>query len=118
MLKQEKFGIADFYRFKVTTNGKPHSGSSNIANDKQFDGTGVDMTLYRYDFELGDTVRLEFQSIDSLSYSYYSQINDMARPSFVSATPYNPIGNFDNGAVGYFGIYWFDVRDLIISTRR
>jgi hypothetical protein len=110
--------IANFYRFKVTTNGKPHTGSFTITTDKPFDGTEVDMPLYRYRLELGDTVRLEFQSIDSLSYSYYNQINDMARPSFVAATPYNPIGNFDNGALGYFGIYYSDIRDLIISIRR
>jgi len=111
-------GIANFYRFKVTKNGKYHAGSFNITNDKPFDGTEVDMPLYRYDFKLGDTVQLEFQSIDSLSYSYFSQINDMARPSFVSATPYNPIGNFDNGALGYFGIYYSDIRNTIISLRK
>jgi len=111
-------GVTDFYRFKVTTNGKPHTGSMNISNDKLFNGTEVDMPLNRYRFELGDTVRFEFQAIDSISYSYYSQINDMARPSFVAATPYNPIGNFDNGALGYFGIYYSDIRDLIISIRK
>jgi len=111
-------GIANFYRFKVTTNGKPQSGSLTITSDEPFDGTEVDQPLYRYGFTLGDTVQLEFQSIDSLSFSYFSQINDMARPSFVSATPYNPIGNFDNGALGYFGIYWSEVRDLIISIRK
>ncbi|MCX6223430.1 MAG: DUF4249 domain-containing protein [Bacteroidia bacterium] len=112
---KDPVAVANFYRFKVTTNGKPHSGSFSITNDKFFNGTEVDMPLNRYHFEIGDTVRLEFQSIDSLSYSYYSQINDMARPSFVAATPYNPVGNFDNGALGYFGIYYSDVRDLIIS---
>jgi hypothetical protein len=110
-------GVANFYRFKVTTNGRPQSGSLTITNDEPFDGTVVDMPLYRYGFAIGDTVRLEFQSIDSLSYSYFTQINDMARPSFVSATPYNPVGNFDNGALGYFGIYWSEVRDLIILGR-
>lgn len=110
--------IANFYRFKVITNGKPHSGSFTITTDKTFDGSEVDMPLYRYRLELGDTVRFEFQSIDSVSYSYYNQINDMAVPSFVAATPYNPIGNFDNGALGYFGIYCSDIRDLIISIRK
>jgi hypothetical protein len=112
---KDRAGIANFYRFKVTKNGKLRKGSFSITNDEPFDGTEVDMPLYRYDFELGDTVRLEFQSIDSVSYSYFNQVNDMARPSFVSATPYNPIGNFDNGALGYFGIHWSEVRDLIIS---
>jgi hypothetical protein len=110
-------GIANFYRFKVTKNGKQRQGSFNITSDEPFDGTDVDMPLYRYDFELGDTVKLEFQSIDSVSYSYYNQINDMARPSFVSATPYNPIGNFDNNALGFFGVYYAEIRDLIISPR-
>lgn len=110
--------FANFYRFKVTTNGKPHTGNFTISNDKLFNGTEVDMPLNRYRFELGDTVHFEFQAIDSVSFSYYSQINDMARPSFVAATPYNPIGNFDNNALGYFGIYYSDIRDLIISIRR
>jgi len=109
---------ANYYRFKVTTNGKPHTGSMTITNDKLFNGTEVDMPLNRYRFELGDTVRLEFQAIDSVSYSYFSQVNDMERPSFVAATPYNPLGNFDNGALGYFGIYYSDIRDLIISNKK
>lgn len=111
-------GTGNFYRFKVTLNNKPQTGSFSITSDEQFDGMEVDMPLYRYAFVLGDTVRLEFQSIDSVSYSYFSQVNDMARPSFVSATPYNPIGNFDNGALGYFGIFHSEVRDLIISSGR
>ncbi len=111
-------GTPNYYRFKVTTNGKPQSGSFTIINDEQFDGTEIDLPLYRYGFSLGDTVSLEFLSIDSVSYAYFNQINDMARPSFVSATPYNPIGNFDNGALGYFGIYHSEARDLVISAGR
>ncbi len=111
-------GISNFYRFKLTKNGKSRQGSFNITNDQPFDGTEVDMPLYRYSLEIGDTVRLEFQSIDSLSYAYFNQINDMARPSFVSATPYNPIGNFDKGALGYFGVFWTQVKDTIISLRK
>jgi hypothetical protein len=109
-------GIPNYYRFKVTTNGKPQSGSFTITNDEPFDGTIVNLPLYRYGFVLGDTVSVEFQSIDSISYSYFTQLNDMARPSFVSATPYNPVGNFDNWALGYFGIYWSEERDLIVSV--
>jgi len=111
-------GIPNYYRFKVTTNGKPQSGSFTITNDEPFDGTIVNLPLYRYGFALGDTVSVEFQSIDSISYSYFTQLNDMARPSFVSATPYNPVGNFDNWALGYFGIYWSEERNLIVSVGR
>ncbi len=110
--------IANYYRFLVTKNGKFRHGSFNITNDKTFNGTEVDMPLYRNSFEIGDTLRFEFQSIDSVSYSYFKQVNDMARPSFVSATPYNPIGNFDNGALGCFGVYFSDIRDTIISIRK
>ncbi len=115
---QDPAGIPNYYRFKVTTNGKPQSGSFTITGDEQFDGTVVDLPLYRYSFSLGDTVQLEFMNIDSVSYAYFNQINDMARPSFVSATPYNPIGNFDNGALGYFGIFFAEKKDLIVSVGR
>jgi hypothetical protein len=112
---KDPVGTPNFYRFKVVRNGKiGRSSSFNITNDEPFDGTEVDMPLYMYGFSMGDTVRFEFQSIDSASYAYFNQINDMARPSFVSATPYNPIGNFSNGALGYFGIYHTEIRDLII----
>ncbi|MCX6225317.1 MAG: DUF4249 domain-containing protein [Bacteroidia bacterium] len=110
-------GVANYYRFKVTTKGKPQTGFT-ITNDEPFDGTEVDMQLSDFEFAFGDTVRFEFVSIDSVSYSYFSQVNDMALPGFVSATPYNPIGNFDNGALGYFGIYYSEVWDTIIAAGR
>jgi hypothetical protein len=110
-------GVDNYYRFKVIKNGELQSGF-NITSDRKVDGTILEQPLFRYFFELGDTVHLEFQSIDSVSYSYFNQINDMARPSFVAATPYNPIGNFDNGALGYFGVYYSEVRDLIVKMGR
>jgi hypothetical protein len=111
-------GIPNYYRFKVSTNGKTQQGSFSITSDEQFDGKEVDMPLYRYGFAMGDSIRLEFQSIDSISYAYFNQINDMARPSFVSATPYNPVGNFNNGALGYFGTYFSEIRETVVSTGR
>lgn len=111
-------GVVNYYRFKVTKNGTVINGSFSIYNDQPFDGNEVDMPLDQFDFQIGDTVSLEFQCIDSISHSYYDQINDMAMPGFVSATPYNPIGNFDNGALGYFGIYYSEVWDTIIAAGR
>ena len=110
-------GVDNYYRFKVVKNGELQSGF-NITSDRKVDGTVLEQPLFRYFLEPGDTVHLEFQSIDSVSYSYFNQINDMARPSFVAATPYNPIGNFDNGALGYFGAYFSEVRDLIVTLGR
>lgn len=115
---KDSAGLANYYRFKVTTNGKLRGQSFTILDDKPFEGKDADVTIYRYGFKPGDTVRFEFQSIDSVSFSYYRQINDMARPGFVSATPYNPVGNFNNGALGYFGIFYSDIRDTIISIGR
>ena len=114
---QDPAGVDNYYRFKIVKNGELQSGFT-IISDRQVDGTLQEQPLFRYFFELGDTVHLEFQSIDSVSYSYFNQINDMARPSFVAATPYNPIGNFDNGALGYFGGYFSEVRELIVSLGR
>jgi hypothetical protein len=111
-------GAANYYRFKITHNGIPHVGMSTITDDVTFDGMDIDYPLYWFAFDLKDTVRLEFQSMDSLSYRYYEQVNVMSLPSFVSATPYNPIGNFDNGALGFFGIYFVDIWDEILSVER
>ncbi len=111
-------GTAEYYRFVLTKNGKTRNGSFNILDDASFDGGVADLPQYRYSVKPGDTISLEFQSIDSASFHYFSQINDMARPSFVSATPYNPVGNFSNGALGYFGIHFSDVHDLIVRPGR
>ncbi len=109
-------GIANYYRFKVTKNSTRIQGSFSIYNDQPFDGAEVNMPLDQFDFQIGDTACLEFLCIDFSSYSYYDQIKDMAMPGFISAAPYNPIGNFDNGALGYFGIYYSEVRDTIIAA--
>jgi len=111
-------GTTDYYRLKVSKNGKVIPGSFSINNDKPFNGSEVNMPLDKYVFQLGDTVRLEFQCIDSVSYAYFDQINDMAQPGFVSATPYNPIGNFDKGALGYFGIFYSEIWNTIMDGEK
>jgi hypothetical protein len=112
-------GFSDnYYRFKTSTNGVLNKASFAITSNEFYWGAPIAMPILHYLFSLGDTVSLEFQSIDSVSFAYYDQLNDMQMPSFVSATPYNPIGNFDNGALGYFGIFFTEKKDLIVSVGR
>jgi hypothetical protein len=103
------------YRMKVIHNGVPETGMFAITSNEHFCGATVHMPILHYGFAIGDTVDLEFQSIDSVSFAYFDQINDMQMPSFVSATPYNPIGNFSNHALGYFGIYQTDKKEMIVT---
>jgi hypothetical protein len=105
----------NFYRFKVTNNGKSYNKSFAITSNERCCGIVIELPIFYFLFALGDTVNLEFQSIDSASYTYFDQINDMMLPSFVSATPYNPTGNFNNRALGYFGIYYNQKFDMIVT---
>lgn len=76
----------------------------------------ISFTTFMFEFNLGDTVGINVQSIDQDSYWFLNEMNDAigVGPSAMS-TPYNPHSNFGEGVLGYFMAR--SQRDTVIYIR-
>ena len=108
----------NYYRFKYSVNGKPvdDHGDISVYSDKLFNGEIVGLTQGAFVFQKTDTLTVEMQSIDKAAYQYFSTLRTItATETLQSASPSNPISNFNNGALGYFSVYTYERRRLIIK---
>lgn len=112
--------IENYYRLKLYVNGKVvnNEGEMDVYSDKLFDGKVIGLVQNSsVVFDKNDTVLVEVQAIDKSTYNYFSTLESISGLEIIeSASPSNPISNFDNGALGYFSAYSFDRRTIIISS--
>lgn len=110
----DPINIENYYRFKITVNGEYDPYSYVLIDDDSRDGHSIAMIVARKLFDLGDSISVELLSIDKKSYDYFIQVAEQSGEGFNSTTPYTPSGNFDNGALGYFGI-WYSDKKIIVT---
>lgn len=112
--------IENYYRLKMYVNGRVvnNEGEMDVYSDKLFDGKVIGLVQNSsVVFDKNDTVLVEIQSIDKSTYNYFSTLESISGLEIIeSASPSNPISNFNNGALGYFSAYSFDRRTIIISN--
>ncbi len=112
--------VENYYRIKMYMNGKVvnNEGEIDVYSDKLFDGKVIGLVQNSsVVFDKNDTVIVEVQSIDKAAYNYFSTLESISGLEIIqSASPANPISNFDNNALGYFSAYSFDRRTVIISN--
>jgi hypothetical protein len=111
-------GIDNYYRMKILVNGKTvtDDGEINLYSDKLFDGKEVGLVQQSAAFKETDTITVELQSIDEATYNYFNTLETISGIEILqSASPANPISNFNNNALGYFSAYSFDRKTLIVS---
>jgi hypothetical protein len=70
------------------------------------------------DFNPGDTVMIELQSIDRGTYNFFRTLREGALGmSFLSASPSNPISNISNDGLGYFNVCSVTDRMIVIPEK-
>jgi hypothetical protein len=107
----------NFYRIKYYVNGSPVDNTREISlySDKLFDGKVVGLGQRSLVFSEDDTLTVELQAIDKATYDYFTTLESISGNVLEqSASPSNPISNFNNGALGYFSAYSYDRKTLII----
>ncbi|MGB1206565.1 MAG: DUF4249 family protein [Chitinophagales bacterium] len=102
--------VLNFYRVRTFTNDTLLTGDYNLTND-DFTTDNAMTSFIRNAFEEGDEARIQLLSTNRVYYDYFYQISVAGDSD--STTPFNPKGNFDNDALGYFGIYF--VSEEIIN---
>ena len=110
--------VINFYRLRYFTNGDPvdDKGDLSVFSDKLFNGKMVGLNQGSFVFQKTDTLIVEIQSIDKAAYDYFSTLKSISGfETFQSASPANPISNFNNGALGYFSAYTYERRKMIIQ---
>lgn len=109
---------ADYYRFKIYINGlleEAGFGTYLVVDDELFNGITFILQFRGREVVPGDTVRLELQTTGYNTYKYFSTLNDALNGGGMGSTPYNPITNMDNGALGYFGAYNTSAKEILIQ---
>jgi hypothetical protein len=110
-------GKNNYYRFVQTINGTEYNDII-IDNDQLRDGNNITQEIVRIDPRLktGDNITMELQTIDKNVFSYFAQLNQISGHGFggQSASPANPISNFNNGALGYFSAYSVRSKRIVI----
>jgi hypothetical protein len=99
-------GVENFYRVRSFLGDSLLADVYTILKDEfQGDGEQQRATILR-GFNENDRVTVELLTTDEEYYDYFFQLSTLSGQGFGATTPYNPKGNFDNGALGYFGIYY------------
>ncbi len=111
---QDEIDIENFYRIRVTKNDTLLNAGYTLSDDISRDGADFSQPAVFQTFESGDTVTVQLLSIDKNSYLYFSDLAAIQGQGFSSSTPFNPNGNFDNNALGYFGIFRSDEETVIL----
>ncbi len=107
----------NFYRVLYALNDTIRRSRSDvfIFDDGFTNGNVAEIPLFVRSFEVGDTVDIQFLSIDPKAYDYLLTLNTIIGNGQPSAAPANPNSNFTNGALGYFAIYNGDNERIIIE---
>jgi len=111
-------GVENYYRMKIYVNGKSATddGEINLYSDKLFDGKLIGLVQHSAVFKETDAVIVEMQAIDKATYDYFSTLESISGIEMIqSASPANPISNFNNGALGYFSAYSADRKPIVVK---
>ena len=108
---QDKAGTESFYRVRATVNDTLKTNVYTLADDLLEEGEAMSRPFFDI-FEGGDTVEIQLLSIDKPTYIYYDNLSSIQ--GFGSSTPFNPKNNFDNNALGYFGVFRLDTERVIL----
>lgn len=108
----------NYYRFDVLVNGIPVGGERSyyyLISDQLFNGQLVEYPIRGVEANPGDIVIINLQTIGYNTYEYFRTLNDALSTGGMGSTPYNPVTNLSNNALGYFGAYTNDTKSVILN---
>ncbi len=109
----------DYYRFDVLVNGLPSGGFRSyyyLASDQLFNGQILEYPIRWVEALPGDTINISLQTIGFNTYEYFRTLNDALSSGGMGSTPYNPVTNLSNNALGYFGAYAADSKTIVLDS--
>lgn len=115
--------IDNFYLIRFISDGAMLENSyylltENNANDGVVNNTNNDTISFSESvFYEGGEVEVQVFSIDESVYNYFIQLNDVLywKRRVMPPTPYNPVSNINNGALGYFAAWSYDSEIIMLE---
>jgi hypothetical protein len=107
----------NFYILNLSVNGEAidgHQGKFYVVSDEFFNGKHVSYLFFGVGAYPNDTVTISLSAVGKATYNYFRTLNDAISQGGMGSTPYNPISNVSNNALGYFGTFTFDSKTMII----
>ncbi len=112
----------NYYRLKMFVNGEPYYFDQDgvpvkddnfwLINDQFFNGKVMDFE-FPQTLKAGDKVDVELHQVDKATYDYYRTLVDLM--GFGGVAPANPLSNWNNGALGYFGALSVTYASVVIE---
>lgn len=106
----------DYCNMKVHVNDSVLT-SYYLYDDQFSDGNTINYEYFGDVFNLGDTLYVEIYTMDSTVYDYFSTLQNCIAYSGednIDGIPANPISNWDNDALGYFGAFCVTSDQIIV----
>jgi hypothetical protein len=112
----------NYYMIRFISNGKlleryylltEKNANSGVLNNS---GNGIISFSESIFFE-GGAVDIQLFSIDKPVYDYFLQLSDILfwKRRVIPPTPYNPLSNLNNGALGYFAAWAVNSRKIVLE---
>ncbi len=108
----------NYYMLGIKVNGtavEGRRGKYYLLSDEFFNGKQVAYPFFGVGAYPDDTISISLSAVGKATYDYFRTLNDAIGQGGMGSTPYNPISNVNNNALGYFGTFTFDSKMLILK---
>ncbi len=108
----------NYYLLSVNVNGEQVEGRRGkyyLLSDEFANGKHIAYPFFGVGANPNDTVLISLSAVGKATYDYFRTLNDALSQGGMGSTPYNPISNVSNNALGYFGTFTYDSESIIIG---
>jgi hypothetical protein len=114
-------GTPNFGRIKITVNDSLLS-DYYLYDDDFTDGNNIDYNYFDQVFQENDTLIIQYVSMDSVAFDYFRTVASVVASEDGNddepVAPANPITNWSNDALGYFGAFSVNIETLMVVGNR
>jgi hypothetical protein len=112
--------IPNYGRLKITVNDSLLPDYF-LYDDDFTDGNSIEYNYFDQVFQVGDTLKIDYVSMDSVAYDYFRTLVSVVASEEGQddpIAPANPLTNWNNEALGYFGAFSVNAETLIVVENR
>lgn len=114
-------GVSNFGRLRITVNDSLLP-DYYLYDDDFTDGNPIEYNYFNQVFQVGDSLTIEYITMDSVVYDYFRTLVSVVAYEEGNENdplaPANPLSNWNNDALGYFGAFSVNSRTLRVTESR